>query len=81
METQAFDIKLINYNSQFIFSHLPEQAKNEMNTFLQYIVYKYNVEQVPIEKIKVLKEVPNGVLKPSKIENFIKYSREELHER
>lgn len=40
---QTIDINVIENNSQFILSQLPEQAKDEMNTFLQYLVYKYNI--------------------------------------
>ncbi len=41
---QTIDIGLLNKNTDFIFSKLPKKAKNEVNEFLRFIIFKYNID-------------------------------------
>lgn len=79
MQTQTFDINIFNTDSQYFLSNLPEKAKDEVNSFLQYIVFKYNIE--PNRQQEAKKKFAPFFDNPLPVKNFVKYTREELHER
>ena len=50
---QTINIDLLKKNNKIILTNLPEQAKNELVNFYQYIFYKYNFEyfeKIPPQK-------------------------------
>ena len=78
---QIVDINIFNDLPLNAFNFASEQAKEELNHYFQYWVYKYQLNDIEEIGTKILKKLPEGVLNPIKIDGFKKFSREELHER
>ena len=49
MQTTITDINIFENYPHYLFAQLPEQAKTEMDTFVQYLLYKYKINfNIPI---------------------------------
>ena len=75
---QIIDINFLKENPKLIFSMLPKGAENEIVDFLHFLMFKYEISIELPEKKQTFK---NFIENPIQIENFRKYTREELHER
>ncbi|MEN8122657.1 MAG: hypothetical protein ABFS35_20115 [Bacteroidota bacterium] len=80
---QTIDINLLKENPLLFFSQLDKDAEKEFVYFLEYFIFKHeiNLKKGSKKKLKVLNKIPEGIITPIKIKGFRKFSREELHER
>ncbi len=78
---QLIDIKLLKESTQLLFSYVPEKAEEEINIFLQYIFFKYNVViNNENSKKKKTKFRIDDIL-PKKITEFRPLNKNEIYER
>ena len=89
---QTIDIELFKENPQLLFAQLPKQAEQEINKFMQFIVFKYNSNLVwEIKNEKDSTKVQNAKRKNKLLDAFeplrtglpedYKFNREEANER
>jgi len=75
---QTIDINLMKENPKLFFSQLPDKAEEEISEFLLFIIYKYNLSiELPNKKIRFKNFIEN----PVQVQEYRKFTREELHER
>ena len=79
---QIMNIDLLKENPQLFFSKLPDEAEIEIQNLLEFVFFKYNLnnlygirKNIDKDKFNLFKE------NPIRVEKITKYTREELHER
>ena len=88
---KPIDINLFKENPKLFFSQLPEKAKAEINEFLRFVIFKYDIKSQSNKKKEVIENKQENDISNSLLDAFAslrtglpdnyKFDREEIHER
>ena len=78
---QIINIDLLKENPELFFSQLPEKAEKEINDFLRFVFFKYEITNLDTNKELEKKSFNLFIENPIIVEKLKKYTREDLHER
>ncbi len=78
--------KLINLETfkespHIFFEYMPEEAKKEFESLLEFIIFKYNLKNIKANRNIETTNFSLFKENPIKVKKIIKYKRDELHKR